>query len=506
MRYLRYVIKNIEPIRIADDSTSQYGQTVTLKFIPGSAVRGLIVHALSKRADFNAIKKILFSNDIRYLNAYLCTEKEELFPSPKGFYEDKSISEGKKQIENVVIDGNFKEGLKRASLGKYAYIDKDTIYYYNVDTSSDLKIKINVSDKEDQNVFRNEYMTSGNLFTGYIAVEKKELEDLIYKIFEKDKIFGIGNARSAGLGKCKVLQAEYVARLPYETLLPKSDLENSCYMMLLSNLAMRKEDGELCGLNLKELERLMGVKELKIKYASTSTVNVKGYNRTWGMPVPSVMMYEQGSVFHLKYDGILTLDKMKQIADTGLGIRRNEGFGRVIFLDQYEQVIYKQAGKEIEKKKEAKAIKKKEDEDVLKLIAKNYYKNLINQKMQKYIVDHPIKKGTVKNSQLGKLMTLTTAYKYNPAEGEKQIKEHFSHAKEKEENRKTQKGRNSIKEFSKFVDEVLDADLDTLLEIEKKDTIMGIPKKELLTSDDIGRVKMKLLTELIRYDNKKGEE
>ena len=67
--YLRYVIKNIEPLRIADDSISQNGQTATLRYIPGSTIRGLIVNALSKEDDFEEIKKKLFSLDVRYLNA-----------------------------------------------------------------------------------------------------------------------------------------------------------------------------------------------------------------------------------------------------------------------------------------------------------------------------------------------------------------------------------------------------------------------------------------------------
>lgn len=35
--YFRYVIKNMEPLRIADDSSSQNGQTNTLRYIPGSS-------------------------------------------------------------------------------------------------------------------------------------------------------------------------------------------------------------------------------------------------------------------------------------------------------------------------------------------------------------------------------------------------------------------------------------------------------------------------------------
>ena len=35
-RYIRFVIENVAPVRIANDETSQHGQTDTLKYIPGS--------------------------------------------------------------------------------------------------------------------------------------------------------------------------------------------------------------------------------------------------------------------------------------------------------------------------------------------------------------------------------------------------------------------------------------------------------------------------------------
>ena len=46
MRYIRFVVENREPLRIGDDETSQHGQTDTLHYIPGSAVRGMVVQAL----------------------------------------------------------------------------------------------------------------------------------------------------------------------------------------------------------------------------------------------------------------------------------------------------------------------------------------------------------------------------------------------------------------------------------------------------------------------------
>ena len=45
-RYIRFVIENVAPVRIANDETSQLGQTDTLKYIRGSTLRGLVVNSL----------------------------------------------------------------------------------------------------------------------------------------------------------------------------------------------------------------------------------------------------------------------------------------------------------------------------------------------------------------------------------------------------------------------------------------------------------------------------
>ena len=127
--YLRYVLKNEEPLRIADDATRQSGQSDSLRYISGSAMQGYIISSLSGREDFENIKKELFSAEVAYLNAYLTTKEHTLIPSPKGFYEDKSIVEGEKTIQNVVINGDFSDGMKRASLGRYAFIKDNCIHY-----------------------------------------------------------------------------------------------------------------------------------------------------------------------------------------------------------------------------------------------------------------------------------------------------------------------------------------------------------------------------------------
>lgn len=514
-RYLRYVIENKEPLRIGDDSTSQQGQTSTLRHIPGSAIRGFVVNALAGKPGFEVVKGCLFSNGTRFLNAYLIFGERELIPSPQGFYENKKEC-GKKEIQNMFIDSNIPAGFKDASLGRYSYLEDNCIHYFDVKTGSDMKIKIH---EKEKNLFRNEYILPGYRFVGYIAVEEEELGKCIKSVF-RDQII-LGNGRSAGMGKCLVETCDYCERIPYEEYQVKEPLLGECYMMLLSHTVMRNKEGEYCGLDIDVLEKQMGVKHLEVKNCASSTVEIKGFNRIWGGKIPSVPMYEQGSVFRLSYKGEFTVERISKLMDRGIGVRRNEGFGRVVILRDYEKIRYKQRGdegrpnpipgksrKDNDVRQNTVSGKRQEDRDVLKTVARAYYRKQIEKAMNQYVVDNPLKRGNIASSQLGTIESFSTSYRYNPDEGVSSIRRHFEHAEEKEQKHNTQKERHSIKSFSNTVLKILDDDLEKTLKIQtrEKNQVMGIDKSELFCPEELDSLKLQLLTMLIRYENKRERE
>lgn len=499
MKYIKYKIRNVEPLRIADDSTSQRGQSTSLRYIPGTTIRGYIINQLSETfaEKFKQYKGAFISEQVVYLNAYLNENGKALVPSPKGFYEDKTVVEGKKRIENVVTNGTFHDGFKRAGLGRYCYFENDCVYYYNVETGSDLKNPINCGDRD---IFRNEYIAAGCEFVGYILVKDDSLVKEISSVLSGTIV--LGNAKSQGMGKCKVLAVEELEDddIPYNEYAVKKDAENTCYMMLLSNTVMRNEYGEFTGLNLKELETKLGVSNLQIKYCSTATVNVKGYNRTWRSKIPSMMMYEQGSVFKFVYEGTASLQRMYHIMKMGIGVRISEGFGRVLFLENYEKYKYKLEG-QVSGDIFASVIKKKGDEHNLELIACNYYRRMIKQKMQNRILD--------KAEQLkfpnGNIRSLLESYRYNAIEGTKVIKEYISHQLYKQSEQKIQVKKDNSNNVIDMILTILDQPLAKTLEIENVKSIMGYPVDGMISEAELQRMKFDYIINLMRYDNRKGQ-
>lgn len=525
-KYIKFVFKNKEPLRIADDNSSQSGQMITLRYIPGTTIRGYIVNQLVRENDFEKIKKDLFSNYVRYLNAYISMENQELIPSPKGFYEKKVMKENDKLV-NIVVKQADLNGKKRAALGRYCYFDQNRIHYYNVETGSDLKIKINLEEGEKQNVFRNEYIEPGYLFTGYIAVDYKtekndseEKEALIERIKSvlHDEII-LGNARSSGFGKCEIINCEITDESPYQSFVADTDQVGECYLLLLSNTTLRNQQGELCGFNediLAALGEKMHVKNLQIAYCATSITTVRGYNRTWGVKIPSTVAYEQGSVFHLKYEGTLTVETIRELSDAGIGIRRNEGFGRVLFLkDGYEKINLKQSEEYFANtvEKEPLPVMNSEDKKVICIAARSYYKAMLQQGLQKFVLK---KKEELSDdirtsaSQLGMLDSVITAYQYNPEQAISSLRKHLSESMKREENNRIQKQHNSLQNVGKLIEnEILNENkkIEDIAGFKGKNEgcIMGISTSELLPEDEEKQMKLKVILDLIRFNNK-GEK
>ena len=249
--YLKYILKNIEPLRISDDSKSEQGQTSSLNYISGSAVRGFVATKLADSGELESLKKEMFSDTTAFLNAYLSVNGKALVPSPKGFYEDKRIVEGEKDIQNVVISGDFDEGSKRAGLGAVSSLDLKSglITYYNVKQNSELKIKLD----KTNDMYRNAFIEPGQSFYGAIKSDSKPLLEKIEQIL-KDNALILGNSRSSGYGKCKVRMQPIDEAGEFDMYADMSGLSDYIYLYLVSDTVMRDDNGDYCGLDLHKIQ------------------------------------------------------------------------------------------------------------------------------------------------------------------------------------------------------------------------------------------------------------
>ena len=499
MKYIEYKFRNVEPLRIIDDSGSQHGENATLKYIPGSTLRGMFINRLAgKLEDFESIKEKLFSDRVQFLNAYPISGGKAMIPSPKGFYEDKSVSEGKKAIQNVVATGSFDEGLKRASVGSVAYLDGNSLCYSHVRTMSDLKIKIN---DEKRDVFRNEYICPGYEFLSFIRLDEGIDESIFFRVL--DEGFRLGNARTSGLGKCEVTGRKTVSKIPYHEYCAENDsMESECYMFLASDMCMISDIGEPCGINLTLLENKLGVKDLTIKYAATSKKDIRGYNRNWNGKIPSLPVYEKGSVFRLGFTGSIGAESATRLMDEGIGERRNEGFGRVLFLNGYDKIEYKFKVEADRISCDANKRAEVKDRDTLKTVASTYLCNRVKDLIEKKAVSLANKIEGYPGSQLGLVESICVQYYYKPKEAKDALNKYLDHTTEKDARQSAHKVKKSRDKLKEFVEEIKNAtDIFTYIGFERTQ-LMGFSISDLMGTEEAERLKLRLIIDAIRYNNK----
>ena len=449
--YIHYVIANVEPLIITDLHRSSNNNYETKNYIPGSTVRGVVIGQLVKNAPeyFNDNKERLLSDGVRFLDAYP-THKEfdAVLPSIKGFYEDKNGN----NFTSVIAEKDFKPGLKRAKMGNFCTIGADKqIIYWSAETDGVMRIQRNLND--DSTPFRTRCMSEGQEFEGYIALEDPGMAPEIMNVFKNTLWFGADIYE--GFGKCVTVKCEGIDELATEKKYGYSE-ENSVdgdhiCMLAVSPFSMLDDKGEPCGINERELAEKLGVKDINIEVCSTSVSEYGAFNRTWGCRTPAVKMYDKGSVFRLKLGSpVDDVNNIISIQKKGLGIRRNEGFGQVMFFDpslleDLGKISFKDyMSKEVGEKKQSNA-------------------SILRRAKYKWIMDHNNKKfENLSNSQLGMVQALCEKAKLS-GDG-KAMEDFFYHNIEKRGYEYSQK----FRETGDFVRKVIETPLHETLSVDKE--------------------------------------
>lgn len=331
-RCIRYRLHTETPVLITDLNRSSGNSYETRGYIPGSAIRGMVVSnlAVNQPEWFREHRVELLSESTRFLDAVPILGEYAPLPSIRGFYEGKQESG---EIESVLRSGDFTPGYKRAKLGSFCSIDGDTLRYWNAASGGSTRIKLGASG-EDTEMFQTRHLDAGQDFEGYILLDESRLSAHIAACFAKT--VWLGADRYSGYGKCAVTVCEasnaprWITEYGIEA---QSEVSETLYMLAISPLSMRNDVGEACGIDTARLAQRLGVDTVDIPLCSTSTSEYGGYNRTWRSRSPAAQMYDRGSVFKLVCDRAPSVEAIRVTEETGLGIRRAEGYGQVLFID-----------------------------------------------------------------------------------------------------------------------------------------------------------------------------
>ncbi len=334
-----YRMKTQLPLMLINLQKSRGNQMETRGYVPGSSIRGMVTENLSRRDSqwFEEQKEWLLSGKVRFLNAVPVPEPDEnhqdipqaAIPSLMGFYEDKAET----VLTSVIIrDIDFSGGEKRAKLGEFCSLHQNVISYWSANTESRLRIQCSRKGTADTEMFQTRCLSEGQYFEGYILLDDPALAPAIARGLSQT--VWLGADRYEGFGKCLVTHCRAVeapawVEYGYQA---GDEIDRDFYLLALSPFTMCDNLGTPCGMEEAALASLLGVQEVKIEYASTSLCEQGSFNRTWHCRTPAAVMYDKGSVFHIRCSEAPAWEKLWQLQQQGLGIRRGEGFGQILFL------------------------------------------------------------------------------------------------------------------------------------------------------------------------------
>lgn len=332
-QYIHYQLHSELPLILTDPVRSADNFAETLGFIPGSAVRGAVLSRLAETqpAWFEANRPALLGDGVRFLDALPSRPGRAALPAIQGFYEDK---QGKALDENLVVSGGRPaEGHKRARLGSCCAPDPDTgtLYCWSAGTGGVLRIRR--GGKENKQMFSVRYLEPGQDFEGCIRLDDPALAPQLAAALG-DTLW-LGADRYAGFGKCTVRlrvsgdPPAWEAAYGYG---PGQQPGTELYLLALSALTMLDGQGEPCGLDEARLAQLLGAEQVELLRCSSALTQNGGYNRTWQGRAPTLRMYERGSLFLLRCRPAPQPEVLRQVQARGLGVRRAEGFGQVLFV------------------------------------------------------------------------------------------------------------------------------------------------------------------------------
>lgn len=504
MRYIKYMIDVLEPVKIVDLNASSMNQLVSLSYIPGSTIRGVVMNQCLSDKDFEIKKKLLLSEKVCFMNAYPYMQKKYLMPSPKGFYE-------KKQQDGNLKNGfvcQMEEGDKSAALGEFGCMKSSTFYY--MDVKKEESLNINIGREEKTHVYRNDYIAPSSKFAGFIGIKDSYYLEYKTKLIEDlNHTVRIGSRKSSGYGKVKITAEEYNG-IPYgENNVSKEDTKN-LYMMCLSPLAMLNEYGENCGIDECILAEKLGIGKIQVIRCASEVIRKSGLNRTWGSRTPEYTMYAPGSIFLLKGSEIPDKDKIQKIEDEGIGISRNEGCGRVIFLKGFDQINQKkllEADKVLLRELEF-DVDPSDLNQLMRVAARNMVRSQLEQSKEVFLSQNDINSYDA-FSQDGMILSLCNELKYSADAGKaiEKINGFINHAEDKRRRQKVHFGSVQTKDFGmmQLAKKIINQSIrETFPDV--KEECCGIKWEELFSDEEILYMKLDLISSVIRMKNRGGKQ
>ena len=460
MKAVTFLLHTQQPI-LATSLQGDPNSDVSYPYITGSMIRGFLIGRYLQKLGikptddidkFPDVKLLFFdATTTCYLNAYPFINNKRTLPIPRSWYKDKGVTFSEDHAEtiydfskipldeqNELLNENEENLSPKLLEENFCLVDDDEVLLYKV------KRRINIHNKRDRKrgkgiegsgaIFSYDAIDAGQSFQGVILCKTQEDQAIIESLLHQKDVW-LGGSQSAGYG---YLQIELLNNDSewYEILDLKERIENqkSLTVTLLSDTIIYDECGQIVS-NPETLRQILSDtlnQELKFQEGGiyASSIIVGGFNRKWGLPLPQTPALAAGSVFVFENIDISSekfqefLDNVKRIEDQGIGERRVDGFGRVVFnwLDE-ETEEYKaklcnqefQTTQQAQNKEPLKSESSKIAAGIANRIVRKKLDVLIIQQVSNISLNNTEE---ISNSQLSRLMLVTRQVLYEVESGQ----------------------------------------------------------------------------------------
>jgi CRISPR-associated protein Csx10 len=425
MKIIRYRIYLEQPL-LATQIMGDPNSSVSFNYIPGSLVRGMLVHrSMQQQPSLDQAevirdpdcRRLFFSGETRYLNAYpLLQNGERSLPTPRALLRRKADPDS--PVYNAAhTDFNYAEAegedLLKPFDTPFCWIDGDKLTSCRPQPS-----RIGIHTARDPRkgrataasgaVFQYEALSADQWFAGVILVDTESDLTTLQKLLPGTA--WLGRSRSAGYGQVRI-ELDPMKDTAWREVggtAPKLSARNRVTLTLLSDTTLRDATGGYAlRLDQATLETYLGVKVRQVhEESSFSSISISGgFNRT--AQAPLVQGYSLGAGSCVTF----TLDEPLDVANLeaqGIGERRVEGFGRIAFgwLDEKSELTALE-GKRYDTKPN-RSLLTPASQQIAHQMAQRLLDQAVEQKIALFIRDHVVKaaRQMPRNSQLGRVRVL----------------------------------------------------------------------------------------------------
>lgn len=337
--YYQFMLRTLQPVKMGGTG-SQVDNQNSLDYISGSALRGAFIgrylrlHDCQLHEDDTERKRWL-GGGIRFLNAYLMVDKMRGLPFPACLYASKEHLRQFAQTGHLTTVFNslhqpVNDGMKRIPPKGYVAFNSDTIKVTQTRMQDQLHINLQ---REKTALYRYESIDVGQSFLFAIAVEENDAKiEKFLRSFDGQSLY-LGGSKSSGYGKC--LLRFMCSSTQDSEFVPHSFDNGTFFMYCTSDIILRDNCGRyLSQIPANLLREKLGV-TVDIDNFAVQVVQIAGFNNKWGSRVPQVEAIQKGSVFLCHYNGDLAESRVRLVEDQGIGERRSDGFGRILFLSHF---------------------------------------------------------------------------------------------------------------------------------------------------------------------------